>query len=79
MTRVEEAYICSRNFAPERFSSRRQEKRVVLAPDRKSRRPVVAEGGVEGLPPTKRRRSPADRFPNGLAYDVDDEVRRGND
>src|SRR5271156_6495620 len=27
----------------------------------------------------KRRRSSADRFSNGLAYDVDDEARRGND
>ena len=27
----------------------------------------------------ERRRSAADRFPNGLAYDVDDETRRSND
>src|SRR5580693_6933308 len=31
------------------------------------------------LAPTTRRRSPADRFLNGLTYDVDDEARGGND
>jgi len=39
---------------------------------------VLCSSIVLLLAHTKRNRSAADRFPNGLAYDVDDEARRGN-
>jgi hypothetical protein len=38
-----------------------------------------SEASVLLLAHTKRRRSAADRFAKGLAYDVDDEAGRGND
>jgi hypothetical protein len=38
-----------------------------------------SEASVLLLAHTKRRRSAADRFANGLAYDVDDEAGRSND
>jgi hypothetical protein len=38
-----------------------------------------SEASVLLLAHTERRRSAADRFPNGLAHDVDDETRRSND
>ena len=40
---------------------------------------VLCSSPVELLAHKKRRRSAADRFPNGLAYDVDDETRRSDD
>src|SRR3989442_5932656 len=47
VTRVEEADDGTRNIALERLGAERQEERVVLAPHRQQRRPVLAEGVLE--------------------------------
>src|SRR6185437_1485877 len=47
VTRVEEAYFRSWNVTLERFRTCRQEKGIVLAPDRQERRFVLAEVGLE--------------------------------
>ena len=43
VTGVEEADRCLWNVAPERFGTRRKEERIVLAPHRQQRRPMLAE------------------------------------
>src|SRR5262249_34972297 len=45
--RIEEADDRTRNIALERLGARRQEERVVLAPRREQRRPVLAEVVLE--------------------------------